>query len=249
MLVLRGAGSQLESGFAFGLARQLLEPLWLSLNPSQRRSLVSGPARPALRILSPHSDESPPTADDERYAVIHGLYWLVRHLAASQRGASGTHPVVILVDDAHWADAPSLRLLAYMSQRTADLPLALVVTAGRHEPSTDARALASLRSSARQALLQPGPLSEAGVAQMARRKFRKADDLFCALCARVTAGNPFLVSGTARQVGRRRAGANRPNPREPRHRGPRSCARAGFAATLGDARDGAQGRQRGLSVP
>ena len=201
MLVLRGAGNQLESGFAFGLARQLLEPLWLSRSPSQRRALVSGPARPALRILSPRSSQKLPATRDERYAVIHGLYWLVLHLAASQPGASASRPVVILVDDAHWADAPSLRFLAYLSQRTADLRLALVVAAGRHEPSTDARALASLRSSARQALLQPGSLSAAGVAQMARKQYRKADDLFCALCARVTAGNPFLVSELLAKLG------------------------------------------------
>ena len=37
----------------------------------------------------------------------------------------------MLVDDVQWADRPSLRFLAYLADRIADLPLLLVVTSAR----------------------------------------------------------------------------------------------------------------------
>ena len=56
---------------------------------------------------------------DPTFAVLHGLYWLCANLA--QRG-----PVLLAVDDAHWADAPSLRFLAYLARRIDDLPVVVV---------------------------------------------------------------------------------------------------------------------------
>ena len=40
---------------------------------------------------------------------------------------SVARPLLITVDDAQWADLPSLRFLDYLSRRVADLPIALVV--------------------------------------------------------------------------------------------------------------------------
>ena len=58
------------------------------------------------------------------HAVLHGLYWLTARPG----------PLAIVVDDAHWLDAPSLRWLAYMVNRVADLPLALILAARSDEP-------------------------------------------------------------------------------------------------------------------
>ncbi|MBO0822143.1 MAG: ATP-binding protein, partial [Nocardiopsaceae bacterium] len=49
-------------------------------------------------------------------AAIHGLYRRVADLAARR-------PVLIAVDDAHWADAPSLRWLAHLAARVDGLPV------------------------------------------------------------------------------------------------------------------------------
>ena len=61
----------------------------------------------------------PPTSAD---AVVHGLYWLAANVAEQQ-------PAVICVDDAHWADAASLRWLAYLGRRLEGLPLLLIIAA------------------------------------------------------------------------------------------------------------------------
>ena len=42
--VLRGCGSELETGFAFGVVRQLLERMLADAGPEQRAGLLAGPA-------------------------------------------------------------------------------------------------------------------------------------------------------------------------------------------------------------
>ena len=54
-------------------------------------------------------------AADSSFAVLHGLYWLCANLAAER-------PLCLVVDDAHWADTPSLRYLAFLLPRLEELP-------------------------------------------------------------------------------------------------------------------------------
>jgi predicted ATPase len=53
--------------------------------------------------------------------------------------------LLLAVDDAHWADEMSLRLVLYLARRVADLPvLLLVAVLGTGAALTDAAALAGL---------------------------------------------------------------------------------------------------------
>ncbi len=58
--------------------------------------------------------------DEASARHLHGLYWLTANLAA--RG-----PLVLAVDDAHWADAPSLRWLSHLAARIDGLPILLLL--------------------------------------------------------------------------------------------------------------------------
>jgi len=51
MRVLAGRGGELESGFSFGVTRQLLEPLLASAGVAEREALLAGAARRALIAL------------------------------------------------------------------------------------------------------------------------------------------------------------------------------------------------------
>ena len=50
--VLRGCGSELESGFAFGVVRQLLERMLAEAGPERRAGLLAGPAQPVAGLLA-----------------------------------------------------------------------------------------------------------------------------------------------------------------------------------------------------
>ena len=108
--VVRARGSELESGFAFGVVRQLFERRLAGADPGEREALLAGPAAAARPLLAGGvaaplaGGVAAPLAGDSSFAVLHGLYWLVVNLAASR-------PLLIAVDDAHWADEPSLRWL------------------------------------------------------------------------------------------------------------------------------------------
>ena len=99
----------------------------------------------------------------------------------------------MLVDDAQWADQPSLRFLAYLAQRLVDLPIALIMTVREGELPCDRQALAALSNAAVDDVLRPRPLSEAGVGAVVRAKFPAAEPAFWQACARVTNGNAFLL--------------------------------------------------------
>ena len=51
--------------------------------------------------------------------MLHGLYWLAANFASRT-------PTLLVVDDLHWADEPSLRWLHYLARRLEGLPLLLL---------------------------------------------------------------------------------------------------------------------------
>src|SRR5580658_10178650 len=100
--VLRARGAELEREFAFGVVRQLVEPVVAGASEEERSRLLDGPPGVAARLLGlPGLGDgmalAAPTAPDPSFAVLHGLYWLFANLTAQQ-------PLALVVDDAHWAD-------------------------------------------------------------------------------------------------------------------------------------------------
>ncbi len=116
--VLQGCGSELETGFAFGLARQLFERDLASASKQERAELTAGPAAAAGELLG--GQVGARGAEDVSFGIVHGLYWLVVNMAARQ-------PVLLTVDDAHWADEASARWLAYLARRLEGLEVAVVI--------------------------------------------------------------------------------------------------------------------------
>jgi DNA-binding CsgD family transcriptional regulator len=155
MRVLQAGASALEREFPFGVAIQLLEDAWFAAGADERAILHEGPARPAGELLSGTPTAGPGLGRELGYAIIHGLFWLVRWLAAGGTDASSSQPLALLVDDVDCADGPSLRFLAYLAARIGALPIALVVAGRQEAPSADPPALSALRSGAE--ILRPAP--------------------------------------------------------------------------------------------
>jgi DNA-binding CsgD family transcriptional regulator len=182
--VLRARGSELESAFSFGVVRQLFERRLADAEAGEREELLAGPAAAAWPLLSGELGEL--ATEDTSFAVLHGLYWLAVNLAAGQR-------LVIAVDDAHWADGPSLRSLAYLAPRVEGLALSLLVALRPGEPESAEAPLLALHAAAA-TMLRPRLLSLGAVSTIVRGRLGgEASDELCAAVARASGGNPFYV--------------------------------------------------------
>src|SRR5262249_38246339 len=114
--VLAARAGEFEREFAYGIVRQLFEPLLASASPELRTELLSGPAaliEPVLGIQQLTDPQDTPA--EGSFAILHGLYWLAANAAFDQ-------PTLLAIDDAHWADVPSLRWLLYLTRRLEGLP-------------------------------------------------------------------------------------------------------------------------------
>ncbi len=128
MRVLWARGTELERDFSFGVVRQLFEPVLVEAAEHERANVLQAEAGAAADLLglrgTPAVDSSPSSSVDPSFAILHGLYWLCANLAAAR-------PLCVVVDDAHWADASSLRFLAFLLTRLKELDIALVVATRR----------------------------------------------------------------------------------------------------------------------
>lgn len=181
--VLRARGSELEAGFAFGVVRQLFERRVAESAAAERRALFSGAAAAARPLLTGEVTES--LAGDRAFAVLHGLYWVAANMAA-------VRPLVIAIDDAHWADGPSQRWMAYLAPRVEGVPLTLLLALRPGETEMQDDTLPSLRAVA--AVVRPRLLSEGAVADIVRDVVgAEASGELCAAAWMKTGGNPFYV--------------------------------------------------------
>jgi len=177
---LTAVAAELERDFAFGVVRQLFEPELRAADEGRRDRLLRDAAGLARSTLATE-------APDATHQRLHGLFWLTANLAEEQ-------PLLLLVDDIHWADAPSLRFLDMLARRVEDIAVVLAVAARPSEPGAEEQVIASLAATPAARLLHPGALSATGIGRLVRARLgEQAQDGFVAACFDVTAGNPLLV--------------------------------------------------------
>jgi DNA-binding CsgD family transcriptional regulator len=184
--VLGARGSEFEREVPFGVALELFGPSLQSAGPEERRRLFRGAAELAAPLFSgtPAPDEA--TEPPSSFPVVHGLYWLLANLAERQ-------PLLVTIDDLHWADPSSLRFVHYLAERLDGLRVALVVGLRPEDVAAGGRVLARLRALPQARTLQLQPLSAPATASVTRRSFPGAEDEFCRAVRDVSGGNPFLV--------------------------------------------------------
>ncbi len=186
--VLAARGGELEEEFAYGVVRQLFEPLLATASDDLRAELLSG----AAALAAPLFDErqlavalEDPT--DSSFATLHGLYWLAANLALRR-------PTLLAIDDLHWVDAPSLRWLIYLTRRLEGLPLLVVGALRPPGQSQNPELLTELLADPATALVSPAALGIPSVATLARKILAaEPDERFCAACHEATGGNPLFI--------------------------------------------------------
>jgi len=224
--VLRARASQLERDMPFGVVRHLFGQALRGAH--DREPLLAGGAALAEPILAEHPEavaHSP--SPDAGPALAHAVYWLAANLAERS-------PLLIAVDDLHWADAPSLRCLGLLASRVRELPVVLAVAIRTGEDAAAPQALADVISVPGAALLTPRPLTADGVGAVIAATLGDADRDFTRACHQSVAGNPFLLSQLIVELQRTRIAPRADQVAAVRDTGPRSVSRSMLArlATL-----------------
>jgi DNA-binding CsgD family transcriptional regulator len=153
--VLRARGEVMEREFAFGIVRQLFSGLRHTLTASELGEVFSGAAALAGPLIGFQGGAD--TVVHDPAAAFHGLYWLTA-------GLCELAPLLLIVDDAHAGDDPSLGWLFYLARRLEGSPIGVIVAARSAytereplralaaEPLVRGHALAGLTLSATEAL-------------------------------------------------------------------------------------------------
>jgi hypothetical protein len=190
LTVLRARPGPLEQDAAWGVARQLFAPL--QRDAVRWSEVTVGAAGLARRVLDPEAPEFA-LAGDAMHAAALGLEWLAANVAEQA-------PAVLVVDDVHWADAPSLRWLAQLARRLEELRLGVLCAVRSGEPAGQPDLLAQLLATAPRNPVRPRALGPAAAEALVRDRLPSADTSFAHACHAVTAGNPFLLGALLRHL-------------------------------------------------
>ncbi|MFF3324891.1 ATP-binding protein [Streptomyces sp. NPDC002889] len=202
--VLIAKGGEQERNLAFHVVRQLLQPLLASYSESERREVLGdwyGIVGPCVGLCPAAKGAVP-----DPQGVRDGLDWVVTHVAV-RRG-----PLVLGVDDAHWADAESMAWLTSFAARVEDLPVLVVVGYRPEEMSDGAAAFSDMVARNQVGPLDLAPLTPTAVADLMREALgTEADDDFCREAWLVTGGNPFETVELVAKVRDRRLAPRKDN--------------------------------------
>jgi DNA-binding SARP family transcriptional activator len=173
---------QLAAEFASGQLTAMLGPSAAWLGPLMPElSEPAGPAGPR------------PVADlgAARFQLNQAVAGLLRRL-------TDTRPLLVVVDDLHWADAPSLSLLAFLAAELKDARLVVVGTYRDVEVVAGQPLAETLGALAREPVVERialGGLDQAGVARLIGRAIggRPPQPLVEAVADRC-GGNPFFIT-------------------------------------------------------
>jgi len=198
--VMSGRATELEQDVPFAVAISALDPALGSF------------ARPLVKRIAPElvteleavfpalaggAGDRPPRLQAERYRLHHAIGALVGELAAQR-------PVVLVLDDLHWADAASLELVAHLLRRPPAGPVLLMLAYRFNQ--APAELLVAVAAAAREGSLTQIELAALGESE-AEELVGDVDPPSRAAIYRESGGNPFYLEELAR--------AHRARPRPP----------------------------------
>ncbi|MFI8435286.1 ATP-binding protein [Streptomyces sp. NPDC079020] len=185
-------GGETVTSVPFHVVRQLLQPAFDQFAADETRALFGDwyeITAPALGLAEPSGPQPDPQG------VRDGLDFFVSRLASRL----SHRPLLLIVDDAHWADGESLAWLASFTARLGELPL-LVVQAHRPQEMAERDASYTADRDAERNPAGHAPLVRVALraltpdatAELVRAALGEhADDPFCREVWAVTGGNPY----------------------------------------------------------
>ncbi len=166
----------LASAAPFEVLRRLLGP---AVEEAGGVDALQGAARFAIPLFTPGADLS--------QGVDYGCQWLIAWLAER-------NPLLLAIDDAHWADGASLRVLLDVQAEISVQRVAMLIASRPVENPEVQRLLAGMAAHPDCEMLVPGALSREAVAEVVAELLgRPAPDNFVDACLKVSRGNAFYL--------------------------------------------------------
>jgi DNA-binding CsgD family transcriptional regulator/tetratricopeptide (TPR) repeat protein len=199
-LVLYGACDEVVHT-PYGPFVQALDRLMRAIEPAELRAALGAGGGELTRLL-PHlparTGELSPPVEADPDTERHRLHTAVAELLAA---VGETRPVLLVIEDGHWADAPTLLLLRHLARSAGDARVLLLATFRDTEadmPGALSETLADLRRAEDVVRLRLGGLSGEDVTEFVRRAAGAGSGAALNELSRaisdLTEGNAFLVN-------------------------------------------------------
>ncbi|MFE3461851.1 AAA family ATPase [Nocardiopsis aegyptia] len=170
-LHMPASGARSEQGLPLGLINQIMGAAALAPLSAGPQDGPDSPSPGLLALLAPRLEE---------------LCFTLRRLAADT-------PLVVHVDDAHLADAHSVRCLLYVLRRLRRTPVMAVTTARPPSPGGAADHLTELAWLPHCTRIRLAPIGETGARALLAEHLAEVDDETVADLLRTTGGLPGLI--------------------------------------------------------
>ena len=201
--VLRSRAHPMAAGAAFGVWAEALDPLLQVLGDDEVAELcggflddLAGLFHRVAALRGPWST-TPAGHEPPRPRLLAGLIRILDELTARS-------PVLVLLDDMHWADASSWELLRQVARRLDGAPMLVVVTARQvelAEHETAAQVLFELEQDGLLSRFDVGPLARAGLRDLAEQVTATAPPAaLVEWLSERSLGNPLFAVGLLRAL-------------------------------------------------
>ena len=202
-LVLEGAAAEIDVRSPFAAVVDALDDYLASLNPRVLEPLGAEQLAELAHVF-PTVDAGGGGQDShpegERFRLQRAVRALLERLARDR-------PVVLIVDDLHWADAASAELLAYLVRRPPRGPLLLALAHRPPLPEPFPAAIVEAERDERITALRPGPLDTAESRALLEALHVAAEPSL----HRESGGNPLYLCELARASARPGTGEDAPS--------------------------------------
>lgn len=161
------------------------------------------PLQPFVEAFGRHPTAPAELLDDTDDTSKDGRLLLLEAISALLRPGSARQPLLLVLDDLHWADTWSLRLVGHLARRRSDLGAVMVVLGCRPPEVEDGPLVSLLADLAREAVtdrLAVGGLDRRAVRQLCRLAGLPTGDALPAVVHAATDGNAFYVQEVLRHL-------------------------------------------------
>lgn len=179
---------------------RVLDTLCTHLGSAAVDVIGSHGARLAPLLPSLAGESTPPRGGDRNRNAAHARFELFDAVTGLLRRATAITPLVVILEDLHWADRSSLLLLDFVAREIGEAPLLLVGTYREHEARRQASIRTTLADVARRGeRLDLSGLEEADTARLvAERAGTTLDDDLTRSIHLASQGNPFFIGELVR---------------------------------------------------